>query len=447
MKNVLLLLGLLSSPAFLVAEVGRSIPTSSDTGTPEDLERDLRRLSENVTPRTGGDLILYKDTKNERVGVGTITPACKFDVSGEGCFSGITMSGNIAMGGNRITGLGPSESDGQALRYQDVYPLIYIRDGTLSPSVASGILTVSLKTNGGSDPSSSSPVQVLTRNVTASSGPYTSLSVTSSLSVALSSGSTAGTSNSTAFKLWVVLFNDGGTTRMGLINCSTGTNVYALGRIPLASSTAEGGAGASDSSAVFYTGSAVSSKAFAILGYLSYESGLAQAGNWTATPTRVQMFIPGVPLPGEVVGVSYTQTGAVATGSTVVPNDDTIPQSGEGDEYMTLAYTPTSAAHLLRISAQGYFASDNDIKMGMALFQDSTAGALSASDFTSSAANVVTGSPVLVHQMRAGTTSSTTFKIRCGALSASTVTFNGSGGGRKFGGVMNSYMRVEEIAT
>ena len=31
-----------------------------------------------------------------------------------------------------------------------------------------------------------------------------------------------------------------------------------------------------------------------------------------------------------------TQTGAVATGTTTFPEDDTIPQNTEGDEYMTL---------------------------------------------------------------------------------------------------------------
>lgn len=51
-------------------------------------------------------------------------------------------------------------------------------------------------------------------------------------------------------------------------------------------------------------------------------------------------------LTGDVVQVVNTQTGAVSTGTTVIQNDDTIPQIGEGDEYMTLAET-TQALRLL----------------------------------------------------------------------------------------------------
>jgi hypothetical protein len=51
------------------------------------------------------------------------------------------------------------------------------------------------------------------------------------------------------------------------------------------------------------------------------------------------------------------------------------------------------------------------------------------------------------HEMLAGTTSSTTFRLRAGPESAATITFNGLSAARKFGGVLNSYMRVEELMT
>ena len=49
------------------------------------------------------------------------------------------------------------------------------------------------------------------------------------------------------------------------------------------------------------------------------------------------------------VQVVNTQTGAVDTGTTAMPCDDTIPQNTEGDEFMTLAITPTSATNKLKI--------------------------------------------------------------------------------------------------
>ena len=51
----------------------------------------------------------------------------------------------------------------------------------------------------------------------------------------------------------------------------------------------------------------------------------------------------------------------------------------------------------------------------------------------------------LSHQFLAGTLSATTFKLRAGGT-AGTTTFNGTGGGRLFGGVSNSFMQVREIA-
>ena len=56
-----------------------------------------------------------------------------------------------------------------------------------------------------------------------------------------------------------------------------------------------------------------------------------------------------------LVQVVNTQTGAVATGTTVMPIDDTIPQNTEGDQYMTLAITPTHASNKLLIEVSGHY--------------------------------------------------------------------------------------------
>ena len=52
---------------------------------------------------------------------------------------------------------------------------------------------------------------------------------------------------------------------------------------------------------------------------------------------------------GKVVQVVHVQDGASATGTTTHPIDDTIPQNTEGDEYLTLAITPTNASNKLLI--------------------------------------------------------------------------------------------------
>jgi len=45
------------------------------------------------------------------------------------------------------------------------------------------------------------------------------------------------------------------------------------------------------------------------------------------------------------------ETGAVATGTTAMPSGDTIPTNAQGDQYMSLAYTPTNANWKLRLKA------------------------------------------------------------------------------------------------
>jgi hypothetical protein len=149
---------------------------------------------------------------------------------------------------------------------------------------------------------------------------------------------------------------------------------------------------------------------------------------------------------GKVVQVVNFQTGAVATGTTALPNDDTIPQITEGDEFMTLAITPTSASNKLKIEVvcSDFSNTVGTANVTIALFQDSTAGALAA--WLSSKATAYEISGAFTHFMTAGTTSSTTFKIRMGCTGGGTTTFNGVSAGRMLGGVLASSITITEIS-
>ncbi len=148
---------------------------------------------------------------------------------------------------------------------------------------------------------------------------------------------------------------------------------------------------------------------------------------------------------GQIAQVVNTQTGAVATGTTVMVLDDTIPQNTEGDEYMTLAITPGNTANLLIIDVTAQLAvSSAPNNMMMALFQDSTADALAAVRESSGQTNKGK-TLVLRHFMTAGTTSSTTFRMRAGGTGG-TVSFNGESGARILGGVLASSITITEIA-
>jgi hypothetical protein len=149
---------------------------------------------------------------------------------------------------------------------------------------------------------------------------------------------------------------------------------------------------------------------------------------------------------GNVLQVQYTRLTAVATGTTTIPADDTIPQNTEGTEFITVTITPRSATSKLLIEFTGIAGVSADAGRVTALFQDSTANALSAvyDQFDTDAAWDLTAK--LTHAMTSGTTSSTTFKIRIGGASASTITFNGRASARLFGGVAGSILKVTEIA-
>lgn len=151
----------------------------------------------------------------------------------------------------------------------------------LAASVAGNALTIAIKGFDGNDPSASNVVSVPFRSATAGSGDIDVLNITSATSLVISSGSTLGSTNGVAATYVVVGFNDAGTFRLGLINAN-GTVVPD----GIASSSAEGGAGAADAAKVFYTGTAVTSKAYTVLGYLVATE--ATAGTWATAPSTVQ---------------------------------------------------------------------------------------------------------------------------------------------------------------
>ena len=149
---------------------------------------------------------------------------------------------------------------------------------------------------------------------------------------------------------------------------------------------------------------------------------------------------------GSVVQVVSFQTGAVATGTTVVPLDDSIPQKTEGTEFMTLAITPTNTNNKLRIEVLFIGVYPADAVVTLMLFQDSTANALACNDIYSMGSGTRNFSMYLSHFMTAGTTSATTFKIRAGGDNAGTISFNGRTGQRQYGGTLASSITITEIA-
>lgn len=316
----------------------------------------------------------------------------------------------------------------------------YIQNYSLSAAVASNALTMTMTGYDGTALSSTNKAQFTFRNATAGTGTAAVSSVTADLTLTISSGSTIGATSGTAFRLWWAIVNDGGTYRLAVRNCSTATTIYGIGDDVLISSTAEGGAGGADSAGVWYTGTAVTSKAARIIGYT--EHSLTTAGTWDEVPDKIQLWQPGMKLPGDVVQLLVTNYATFTTPGASIPYDDTIPQNSEGTEFATVAITPVSSCNPLIIEAKaGGDPGTAGSAYTVAIFQDSTANALAANGFINS--NGYYTLVTVEHQMIGNTTSSTTFKARFGSNTGN-ASINGVGA-RIWGGVLNSYIKVTEL--
>jgi Pgp3 C-terminal domain len=167
---------------------------------------------------------------------------------------------------------------------------------------------------------------------------------------------------------------------------------------------------------------------------------------WYVDPNTSQ-WVPASPAatPGSLIQTVFVETGAVATGTTIIPQDDTIPQITEGTEFMTCTITPRSATSKLIIEVTAVISNSTVAAVGLALFQDAGANAIACAIWinpTASFANTVS----FRHVMTSGTTSTTTFRFRAGPSTAATLSFNGQTGVRVFGGVMASSIVIQEVA-
>ena len=149
------------------------------------------------------------------------------------------------------------------------------------------------------------------------------------------------------------------------------------------------------------------------------------------------------PKVGNVIQVVNVQSGSYTSSTGTFPFDNTIPQNTEGTELFTVSITPTSSASKLFIQAVACLGNSAGDWMTIALFQDSTANSLAANLAYQATATGTLMMP-LHYYMTAGTTSSTTFKIRYGS-NGSTTYVNGNSSA-KYGGVLISSLTVMEIA-
>jgi hypothetical protein len=144
-----------------------------------------------------------------------------------------------------------------------------------------------------------------------------------------------------------------------------------------------------------------------------------------------------------VVDRAYAEYTANAVLSSIIPGDDTIPQSGEGSQILTLNITPKSATNRLRVSFNGQVVANGTTPLVVAIFAGG-ANAIDAKVFTPPGAAVAFGCSTEV-EFVPGVTTAVTISVRVGPTAAANIYFNGGTGGRLLGGASRATLIVEEI--
>lgn len=342
-----------------------------------------------------------------------------------------TPTANLPMGGFKLTGLAAGSAAGDSLRYEQLFTtgavqLLGAMDWVKGANIASAT-TINLTTATGNAVHVTGTTQI--DAVTLGSGMWRMVIFDGILTLAHSATNNnlpGGANITTAANDRALYWSDGTTVYCAAYSKASGKAVVA----PAVGDVTGFGTGVATALAV----NVGSAGAPVVNGGALGTPASGNLANCTGVPVSAG---------SQVQAVEATPVLTVVTCNTVLPLDDTIPQSTEGNEVITVTITPTSATNRLRIEFSCWTGLSAPNNYSVAMFQDSTANAIAA------AANYSNGNRemfYLAHEMAAGTTIATTFKIRLGPASADTAYVNGgTGGSREFGGISAARLRVTEI--
>lgn len=152
---------------------------------------------------------------------------------------------------------------------------------------------------------------------------------------------------------------------------------------------------------------------------------------------------------GGVIQRAFTSYNTAADISTLIPTDDTIPQSSEGTEILSVAVTPTSVLSRFRCRYQGVaaFVSGGPMAFTAALFCTPNPGGTDAIAAATETLDTA-GYPRQIFmewEFVPGSLSAQTVSVRVGP-SSGVMKMNGNNVTRFFGGILRSTLVVEEIA-
>ena len=362
-------------------------------------------------------------------------PSITGTVSGSALYTSPTLSSPIITGA--ITG---------TLEFASTHTLALNPAWQINASVAANALTVAIKNVDGNDATSSSTIPFAFRSPTVTSGATIIGTMSTAQSVVVPATATLGFTASQTSRIWVGGYFEAGACKPFVYHAlDTASSSFSI--IPLAServSTTAISTGA-DSAGVAYSTTAVTNAPWQWLGYIEIQTD-ATPGNWANNPTVIRNHSIGMKTSGALVQDVTRYDGALITGTTVLPKDDSFPQQAtEGFRIIRADITGMSALNLFDIQASCTGGGSGGGGLALALFQDATANAISVSrqDFATANQAVV---GFVRHRQRVGTAASTiTFSVNAGDDAAGTVSINGEAGARLYGGVCYTYLTVQEL--
>lgn len=169
----------------------------------------------------------------------------------------------------------------------------------------------------------------------------------------------------------------------------------------------------------------------------------------TRTAERVKQAIDSLAGGGSLLQFVSTSNGGSGSTTSLVPNDNTIPQSSEGTQWDQIVVTPTSATSNLLIEFNCFVgANANSTAVTVSLFEPSASSNAICST-QAATTSIQTGANVVLTAVVSSTgTSARTFTVRYGTGSTGgdpTVHMNRVGLGTRFSTTTKSVIKVMEI--
>ena len=353
-----------------------------------------------------------------------------------------------SLNGTTVTDIprAPCTSVSQALRYTagvgEVCGNVIVQTGFdmpinlgLSiPAPSGGALTINVTQANGSAPTSASPVLVPFRSTALTTGTVTWSTISATQSITIPSGATLGTSNGVPSRIWIFEAYNGGTPELGVATCSNPTAIFPCSGWEYTLVTSTTISGSANAAGTLYATTGVTLDAVRIIGYCEFASGQTTAGTWANSCTTKQMFGPGIKKPGETVQGPYPATSSAVVSSTSTTKVEANP---------TVSITPTSAANLIKITADGSVDQVTNAVACMELLSRGTSFvAITSGNTPVNFPGLGGTTPVPLKGLDApGTTSAVTYVPFVQSTGGGTCTWNATSGSA----TPTSYIEVEEI--